>query len=269
MKYFDDHGRRVPTEDVRVFAEKTSQYYRLNQPDYNYSDILERSDKFNIAPKKVSAEQFQLKAESLLDVIKSNDDFAGLLNGVHIPFVYKHSKVENDLGANFENLILQNLQQSFNDRYPEAHFKAVLQSDTELNGNISLDPLSRYENFLDTSEQGVVGWYFPQVLQEYDIKSQRSQMGSLPKLPGAGVCLSGGMDIGAALIGTPELLVSSEFYCPILCMSAFAHSDERMILVLKSYGPHLEFWCMTQMLSKHTTQVSEQWAGGLTVFAKF
>ena len=49
-------------------------------------------------------------------------------------------------------------------------------------------------------------------------------------------------------------------------MSAFVHSDERLILVLKSYGPHMEFWCMTQMLSKHTTQVSEQWSGGLTLF---
>jgi hypothetical protein len=76
------------------------------------------------------------------------------------------------------------------------------------------------------------------------------------------------MDIGAALIGSPELLISDQFYTPILCMSAFAHSDERLVLLVKAYGPHLEFWCMTQMLSKHTTQVSEQWAGGLTIFTE-
>ena len=268
MKYFDDRGRRVPTNDVRVFADEASDYYRLEQPDFNYGGVLERSEKFNIAPSALSVSQFQIKAQSLLDIINSNDDFSGLLRGVHVPFVYKHTATESDLGANFQDIILPNVQKSFNDRFPDSHFKAVLQSDTELNGNISLDPLSGYDEFLDASQQGVVGWYFPQALQEYDIKSQRSQMNGLPNLDGAGLCLSGGMDIGAALIGTPELLVSEEFYTPILCMSAFTHSDERMILLLKSYGPHLEFWCMTQMLSKHTTQVSEQWAGGFTVFAK-
>ena len=52
-------------------------------------------------------------------------------------------------------------------------------------------------------------------------------------------------------------------------MSSFVHSDERLVLLLKAYGPHMEFWCMTQMLSKNTTQVSEQWAGGLTIFSEF
>lgn len=269
MKYFDDLGRRVPTNNVRVFGETPSQYYKLSQPDFNYSSILERSNKFNIAPKEITADKFQLKAESLINILKSNSDFANLLKGVHIPFVYRHSESESDLGANLENIVLPNLQKSFNERYPDAHFKAVLQSNSELHGNISLDPTSRYEEFMNTSAKGVVGWYFPQALQEYDIKSQRLQMSNLPTLRDVGICLSGGMDISAALIGLPELLISEEFYTPILCMSAFVHSDERLVLLLKSYGPHMEFWCMTQMLSKHTTQVSEQWAGGLTVFTEF
>ena len=83
------------------------------------------------------------------------------------------------------------------------------------------------------------------------------------------MCLSGGMDIGAAVVGSPELLINKDHYSPILCMSSFVHSDERLVLLLKAYGPHMEFWCMTQMLSKHTTQVSEQWAGGLTIFSEF
>ena len=82
------------------------------------------------------------------------------------------------------------------------------------------------------------------------------------------MCLSGAMDIGAAVVGFPELLISKDHYTPILCMSSLVHSDKRLILALKSYGPHMEFWCMTQMLSKKTTQVSEQWAGGLTIFSE-
>jgi hypothetical protein len=44
------------------------------------------------------------------------------------------------------------------------------------------------------------------------------------------------------------------------------HDDPRLVLLLKSYGPHLEFWCMTQMLTKDVTQVSEQWSGGISIF---
>ena len=136
-----------------------------------------------------------------------------------------------------------------------------------MSGNITLSSDSRYEKLISALDAGpVVGWYFPQALQEFDIQSQRAQMASLPKLEGAEVCLSGGIDICAAVTGVPDLLISDEFYAPILCMSAYIHRDPRLVLLLKAYGPHMEFWCMTQMLTIDTTQVSEQWAGGLSVF---
>jgi hypothetical protein len=67
----------------------------------------------------------------------------------------------------------------------------------------------------------------------------------------------------------PDMLINSDYYSPILCLSSYIHSDERMILLYKSYGPHLEFWCMTQMLTPNTKQVSEQWTGGITIFREF
>ena len=39
-----------------------------------------------------------------------------------------------------------------------------------------------------------------------------------------------------------------------------------MVMLFKSYGPHLEFWLMSQMLTPNETQVSEQWSGGVTIF---
>lgn len=268
MKYFDGDGRRVPTETDRVFGEVPNKYYKLAQPELNYKKILDRSRKFNISPSDITSEEFQEKAEGIVETLKSNSNFSNLLLGVHVPFVFIHPNPSNDLGTDFEDVILSNLKDSFSERYEEAHFKAVLQGDSKLCHSVSLDPSSRYHEFMNASRKGVVGWYFPQALQEYDINSQRGQMSSLPELQDARLCLSGGMDIGAALIGTPELLINENFYTPILCMSAFKHSDERLILLLKAYGPHLEFWCMTQMLSKHTTQVSEQWAGGFTIFTE-
>ena len=211
---------------------------------------------------------FQSKATDLLDSIKKNDDFSKMTNGVHIPFIYSNPNKINDIGTNLEENILPALKDSFTDRFPNSHFKAVLQSDSELKNNISIHPDSNYTNFIDDSSEGLIGWYFPQVFQEFDIDSQRAQLKNLPNTKGIKLCLSGGMDISAALITSPELLIDKDHYTPILCMSSYVHKDERLILVLKAYGPHMEFWCMTQMLSKHTKQVSEQWAGGLTLYTK-
>ena len=268
MQFFDDNGRRVPGKDARVFGSTPSFYYQLNQPAIDYGILLERSKQFNVVPEDVTSSDFQSKAKALLEKIKANAAYANLLNGVKVPFITQRKVLGADLGEELESSLLPNLKASFNVRFPEAHFKALLQSNSELPGNLGLAPASRYEALISAVEAGVVvGWYFPQALQEFDTHSQRSQMTSLPELAGANVCLSGGIDICAAVTGAPDLLISDEFYTPILCMSAYVHRDPRLVLLLKAYGPHLEFWCMTQMLTRNTTQVSEQWAGGITVFA--
>ena len=79
--------------------------------------------------------------------------------------------------------------------------------------------------------------------------------------------LSGGTDTAAALVGSPSLLLNEDDYPPVLCLSALKHSDEKLMLCFKAYGHHLEFWCMSQMLTPKLTQVSEQWSGGLSLFA--
>jgi hypothetical protein len=143
----------------------------------------------------------------------------------------------------------------------------VLQGDSELAGRVGLDPRSRYQEFVDASEQeAVVVIYFPKALQGFDLASQRRQMQSLQDAAGMSICLSGGVDICAALTGIPDLLFSQDSYTTIPTMAAYAHSGERLVLLLKAYGPHMEFWCLTQMLAPGVTQVSEQWAGGLTVY---
>ena len=97
------------------------------------------------------------------------------------------------------------------------------------------------------------------------IASQSAQMKTLPIHKG--LVLSGGLDTAAALVGSPGLLVNENDYPPVLCLSALKHVDERLMLCFKSYGQHLEFWGMSQMLTPKITQVSEQWSGGLTLFA--
>lgn len=268
MVYFNEDGRRAPSEGLRVFDERARNYYQIKNPVLNYSEILSNSIKFGGVDPNTSVAAFERVCIKLKNEIASNIDYKNILNGVHIPFIAKKIESIENLGKDLEDIELPNFQKSFNAKYPDSHFKAVLQSNSKLPGSISLDARSRYEGFLDVGKSGtVIGWYFPQALQEFDIESQRKQMADLP--PAKNACLSGGIDILAALIGSPSLLINEDAYAPILCLSAYVHADPRLVLLMKSYGPHMEFWCMTQMLSKTTTQVSEQWSGGITFYAPF
>ena len=83
------------------------------------------------------------------------------------------------------------------------------------------------------------------------------------------LCLSGPIEVATSLIGTPNLLINKKYYSPVLCLSSVTHSDPRLICCFKSYGRHLEFWCLSQMLSKTKKQVSEQWSGGLSFFTEY
>ena len=269
MQYFDYSGWRVPSSDMRTFGESRGNYYRLDQPRIDYALILDRIGRHLGAALDITADQFEGRVASLLSRLRSSTDIGNLAGGVYVPFAFRRAQQGADLGTELQDYLLPGLQKSFTERFPEARFKAVLQGDAALASRVSLDPHARYQEFVDASEQGtVVGIYFPQALQEFDLASQRRQMQSLPHPPGASICLSGGIDICAALTGIPELLFSEDFYTPIPTMASYVHADERLVLLLKAYGPHMEFWCMTQMLTKNTTQVSEQWAGGITVYDK-
>lgn len=265
MSYFNSNGRRKASADLRVFGEVPQNYYRLIQPIINYEDILSNSKKFGGINPDINLSDFRDACEKLKSEINLDANLAALLNGVHIPFIVRRIDSIEDLGRDLEEIELPAYQRAFNAVCPDAHFKAVLQSNSMLAGNISLDSRSRYDEFLEQAKKNVlIGWYFPQALQEFDIESQRKQMAELAS--DKNICLSGGIDTIAALIGVPKLLISNEFYAPILCLSSYVHADRRLIALIKSYGPHMEFWCMTQMLSKNITQISEQWSGGITCY---
>lgn len=264
---FSENGRRIASPSMRVFSNLPSDYYRINQPANDSHLILERIKKNNLVNTKLGSPDFENRLISLKNKILNNYSFQNILKGVHIPFAYQTTIKNDELGSDLEDNLLPSLQRSFNDSYPNSYFKAILQSNSILKNNLKIDSNSRYEKFNEISNKNtVVGWYFPQALQGFDIASQRLQMNELPHSTEFGVCLSGAKDITAALVGNPDLLVSSEFYSPILCLSAYRHVDPRLVLLLKAYGPHMEFWCMSQMLTKDITQVSEQWSGGLTIY---
>lgn len=266
MNIFDDTGRYIPHENNRVFSRgKANYYYTIDKNEINYSLIYENYKDHLTTGIDIELDDFKLNVSKLIKKIEDNKSFNKLLKGVYVPFYFKLDTKFVDLGTNLEEIVLKDLNKSFTSSYKQTHFKAILQGDTQLKESINIAENSNYDNFIELSKNGVVGVYFPQVFQEFDIDSQRSAIGNFPDAD-FNICLSGGFDICSALIGTPGLLTSNKTYSPILCMSSFIHSDPRLVLLLKSYGPHLEFWLMSQMLTPVTKQVSEQWAGGISVF---
>ena len=261
---FDEHGRRLPLKGMRVFNKVSRRYYRLNQPDIRFETVLCRINE-HAKGEIISSRMFESVCLDLMQTVKDDASIKDIFNGVHVPFVCPQVSHNMDLGKEFEKHCLSAVDSSFTKAFPQHHFKTTVQGDLPLSTNLRLAAKSRYEHFLQARRQGVVvGWYFPIALQEYDIASQRSQMDTLP-LPET-LVLSGGFDVAAALVGSPDSLMNKQAYPPVLCLSAFQHTDERLMLCFKAYGQSLEFWCMSQMLTPTTTQVSEQWAGGLTLF---
>ena len=263
---FDEHGRRLPFDGMRTFNSVSRRYYQLNQPDIQFDTVLRRMDKNAGVDDSISAHQFE---SACLDLMKATQEDASLRNifkGTHVPFMCPKIADDVDLGEELEQRWLAAVESSFSETFPQYHFKSILQGETpSLSGTLTLAEGARYEHFLRARQQGpIVGWYFPTALQENDVSSQRSQMRTLP-LPET-LVLSGGFEAAAALVGSPDLLMNTETYPPVLCLSAFEHTDERLMLCFKAYGLSLEFWLLSQVLVPGIMQVSEQWAGGLTLF---
>lgn len=263
---FDERGWRIPMAGHRTFSSAPKWFYRTSDAVRDAAVILGRVGSHLPRDISVSPETFEAAVAGIKTSLGAEPSLANLLKGVHVPFLLPQLENLSDLGSLLEQQLLPAVSAAYQSVRPDCHFKAVLQDKTSLAGKLSVVPQSRYGSLLAALANGAVaGLYFPQALQEYDVASQAEQMTTLPAFPG--LVLSGPLDIAAALVGCPELLFHEEAYSPVLCLSAVQHVDARLICCFKSYGPHLEFWCVTQMLTPTLKQVSEQWAGGLTVFA--
>lgn len=262
---FNELGRRIPAEGMRVYGRVPRTYYRLVQPEIRFDAVLERSQRHSGVSGALSAKAFESACRDLKLTAEDTPALKGLFNGIHVPFVCPKGGQDMDLGTEFEQRALPAVCDSFAETYPRHHFRATLQGKAQLVNSLRAAEGSRYDRLLKARRQGTVaGWYFPTALQEFDLASQRAQMSSLPLEDS--LVLSGGFEAAAALTAFPGLLMNEGCYPPVLCLSAFKHTDDHLMVCFKSYGPNLEFWCMSQMLTPKLTQVSEQWAGGLTLF---
>jgi len=268
LSLFSDKGRRLVTMPYRVFAEEELGYYHIKERDWTFEEIAARYNEAGHLGFEVDAGKFKAACTALERKFLAIGSLSSLFNGVKVPFIIPKIDIDRDLASSLIIDFLDPLEASFRAAFPLAHFKAVMQGGATLENNLRVTEHSRYEQLLSAAAHGpVVGWYFPQALQQFDTDSQARQMQELPTEDG--LCLSGPLEMIHAVMGRPNLLINEDGYAPILCMSSVRHLDGRLALVLKAYGPHLEFWCLSQMLAPDVFQVSEQWAGGITLYRTY
>ena len=263
-KIFDNKGWRLPNGIYETFSDNPKWFFKLgeNLPDDKLA--IDRIDKYKKINRKNDACEALFR---LNNTINNNIFIKNINNGIKVPFVINKTDLP-DIGTYLEETLLEKVSKSFTDFFPESHFKAVIQDKTDLINKLFPSLNSGYKAFLDKlSKVDICGYYFPQVLQEYSVDSQILQMKELNKVQN--LCLSGPLEVATSLIGTPNLLISKTHYSPVLCLSGVTHIDSRLICCFKSYGRHLEFWCLSQMLSKNKKQVSEQWSGGLSFYSEY
>ena len=267
MKYFSEDGRRIPSAGMRVFSQNKTNYYKFKWEQVNFEKIHANLIKYANIGTGMSSAEFTKRAKSLYKSIQNNRDYSNITNGFAIPFIMPILKNTENIGSLLEGQYLPFLQNAFEDKYNNSKFKAVLQGQSKLIDKVEIEPNSNNDRLIKQClTKEIICWLFPEAFSGYDIYSQRKQIQTLPLSEEFRICLSGGIDIVSAAIGTPSLFINENDYAPIICMSGYIHKDPRLVMLLKAYGPHLEFWCMSQMLSPTVTQVSEQWTGSLTVF---
>ena len=260
-------GRFNPSTGCRVFSETPKNFYKLNSSRIEYITQHKTAVGAGLTSSKLDVTDIKASLSFIDDCINNSDLYKHLFKATAVPFCFTVPDKRMDLGRELEDRWLPLLKAEFEKQNSGAQFRATLQGNSQLSDQINPANGSGYAEFLDQhSCSTVVGYYFPTAFQEFDISSQRKRIINLPALDKLAFCLSGPFEIIYTLVCYPDLLFDRQSYSPILCASSLEHKDPRMVMIFKSYGPHLEFWLMSQMLTPSRTQVSEQWSGGLTIY---
>lgn len=282
MDPFNEYGNRIPFEGMRIAPEVSPRFYQLNQPDLDQDRIYRRFQQYlSETPLPVSLAAYRDTCARILSALEGNSAFANLTRAVHVPFLCPPATPRIGRGTEIRQHLAR-LGKSFEPLAPDTEFKNTCEAQGLPGDDVLIASESRYEQF-EQARNGrwVGGWYFPNCIPRFDLTSQRKQMRTLPEIARgedgfeAQVVLSGALEAAVACIGCPFLLRNKERYAHVLCLSALqADSNDVFFYSFEGYdyerGYALIFGRRTNRLRMGpppVTQVSEAFAGGLTVFA--
>ena len=258
---FNEQGVFKPADTSQVFSYPQKSFYKFAK--FSCSEILVSISKIH----NQTLSTLQQASNELTARLKDSPNVAGLVNGPGIPFYLPPSSIL-DLGQRLEGEFLPNLASAFTSTFPDSHFKAIVQDKQQLTGRLNPAEHSGYQRLINlNANSAIFGHYYPFAYNQYAVSSARESFQSIPHNDLDNICLSGPLEICSAVSTCPGLLIHSDSYSPILVMSGVTHTDKRLIGCLKSYGPHLEFWILSNLLSPGVEQVSEQWTSGITHYA--
>ncbi len=249
---FDDYGRCIPASLMAPAHKESRRYFSIVQPKIDYSKIYERLNGYFNFSDQLLLEDFKCRAKAILDALR-NDDYSNICNGVGVPFILPKAEYD-DIGKALENYYLMAVQQSFNTSFPKYSF--VNHCKESIAGKLGIAKGSRHENLIEAMQHDVVvGFYFPCLL-EYSVPAAIEQMAKLPNK----FLLAGGFDTAAAFIGSPELLLRTDGYPPLLWFSGLSAETENVGYHFEAYGYNLTF-----NRRVHFGHVAEYWASALVV----
>lgn len=267
---FDSSGWLVPQSGYRVFSSKPSSYYKF--PESN-SNSLDRISSLYTWGKVSSPIDVSTPLTQLYERILEDSVLGGICNGIAYPFYLPgHDFEALSLGDAVSDVIFPRLKMEFEGLFPGSHFDVKSQGEVAIKDCISPYPGSGQDELMSCLErgEGIFGWTFPGALMGYSIRSQRAafdELNTKSRLARSHLALTGPIDMGAALLSSPSMLIDPNHYSPVICLSGVQHQDARYCLTFKAYGPHLEFWIMPNQLMPGVEQVSEQWTGAITFFS--
>lgn len=249
---FDEHGRCIPSGNVAPVHRKTRRYFALAQPEIDHAAIHARTSR-HLGGIDITPDEFARRADAIRQNLQNDPRTRDIAKGVGVPFLLPRATCA-DYGDALEHVYIEAVRNAFLEKFPQYRF--TNHHKDGLSGKLGIAPGARHERLVQAMQQGaVVGYFFP-CLTEYSIPAAIERTAALPEQ----FLLAGGFDTSAALIGSPDLLLRTDGYPPLLWLAALQTEKELVGYHYEAYGYNLTF-----NRRPHFGQAAEYWASSLVV----
>lgn len=252
-KLFDENGRCIPNNINSPVNIQTRRYFIFESRAINYKDIYNRIKTHLDPTTKLTVKEFETRSENILKNLQKDPLTKNITKGIGVPFFLPQDN-HSDIGEELVNHYLKALEKSFHETNPKYDF--VNHCKEGLSHQLKVFPASRHEKLLDLmTKDVVVGYYYP-CMMEYSIPAAIECINTLPSQ----FLLAGGFDTCSAFIGSPNLLLRTNGYPPLLWMTALKTDKEDVGYHIEAYGYNLNF-----NRRAHLKHVAEYWAHAVVI----
>ncbi|MFH0814804.1 MAG: hypothetical protein V1902_01800 [Candidatus Falkowbacteria bacterium] len=211
---YDKNGRRIPPTGMRSsVCDANYGYYPTRIERLSFAERLVLAKEAFVDEKLefVSAEEFALRINALVQKIEADETVKNVLKGAWYPFCIPAGLgvTAANYGAKLDKVLVPTVARAYTKAFPNRPFHNNITG--QLAGEVTIWAGSRHERVLEAaSKEPVVGIYFPTALQGYSINADREQMETLPEM----FMLAGGLDTLAAMsMYAAELLRDNKTPC--------------------------------------------------------